>query len=163
MDEIIVIDYLYTPCAVPNTYHILSHWILKQGRETLLIFPLTDEGCNRNVKWHAWGYTVNRWKSWDTKHGLLVSKMVSLSIFWWSFHFWERQANHSHLSSSGIENTIGLCTFYLKKQNKMLDQPLLSTDSNYLGLNENHLDKNLIMELLLPIFIMWPMVYLLSG
>ena len=33
----------------------------------------------------------------------------------------------------------------------MLDQPLLSTDSNDLGLNGNHVDKNLSMELLLPI------------
>lgn len=28
--------------------------------------------------------------------------------------------------------------FLFKKQNKMLDQPLLSTDSNSLGLNKNH-------------------------
>ena len=34
----------------------------------------------------------------------------------------------------------------------MLDQPLLSTDSNYLALNKNHVDRNLIMELILPIF-----------
>lgn len=65
------------------------------------------------------------------------------------------------LSSTCIENTIRSCTFCLK--NKTLDQPLLSTQ---LGLSKNHVDKkNLIMELLLAIFVMfsWPMVYLLSG
>ena len=42
--------------------------------------------------------------------------------------------------------------FLFKKLNKMLNQPLLSTDFNHLGLNKNHIDKNLIMELLLLIF-----------
>lgn len=42
--------------------------------------------------------------------------------------------------------------FLFKKENKMLDQPLLSTDFNLLDLNKNHVDKNLIMEVLLLIF-----------
>ena len=42
--------------------------------------------------------------------------------------------------------------FLFKKENKMLDQPLLSTDFNHLDLNKNHVDKNLIMEVLLLIF-----------
>ena len=42
--------------------------------------------------------------------------------------------------------------FLFKKQNKMFDQPWLSTDFNHLGLNKNHVDKNQIMEVLLLIF-----------
>ena len=53
-------------------------------------------------------------------------------------------------SSLKIDGTV--LYFLFKKENKMLDQPLLSTDFNLLDLNKNHVDKNLIMEVLLLIF-----------
>lgn len=76
------------------------------------------------------------------KHSLLVSMSQDCLTknIWMEFPFLRKTSiSKPLLFSSCIENTIRLCTFVFKNP-QTLDQPLLSTDFNQLGLNKMHVD-----------------------